>query len=196
MRRRLHDYPPPRIGRIIALLVMLTGLVTVAAPMTSAHASTASSGKKTACAVHDVAVSPNKPAIFTCKRWVITTDGIVAYSVSEDRCSNYGLGYQLSIVSYSRGVYCFWGSGYVGLGTTPSNTINDATEVSSLCYEYDNNGGFCSEYGSGWVMYYFYPWTAGTGHQFYFGGGGTYNSGNSVFGPTTKVTQVYLNPHP
>ena len=38
------------------------------------------------CAVHDVQVRPNKPAIFTCLKTVEAVNGIVQYSVFEDRC--------------------------------------------------------------------------------------------------------------
>lgn len=98
------------------------------------------------------------------------------------------------IVSYSRGVYCFSGHGYVGLGdgAIPSGDIYDATELASLCYGWNGQSGACDLYGTGWVRYYA-PYTNPTGHTFYFGGGGTFDSSNSVFSKTTKVTQVYLD---
>ncbi len=192
MQRSLHDHPPARrIGRVIALLVMLIGFVTVASPLTSAHASRNVSAMKTVCAVHDVHVSPTKPAAIRCLKTVQTVNGIVSNSVSEDRCQGEypAVTYELAIVSYSRGVWCFWGDGYAGLGLE-SNTINDATQIESLSW---SGVGGATECGSGWVMYYFYPWSPGTGHKFYFGECQTYNSSNSVFGPTIKVSQVDLN---
>lgn len=197
--RRLHacSLRIARAGSLIAALILLTGFTAFTSPRVSARASHRFAQQKKVCAIHQVRVSPDKPASVTCEKYTLAVNGVVPYSVDEDRCNFVGIGDALMIVSHSRGVYCFMGAGYVGLGdgAIPSGDIYDATEIESLCNGYYNgyyDTGGCMSYGSGWVRYYA-PSTSPTGHTFYFGGGGAFDSSNSVFSKTTKVTQVYLD---
>ncbi len=116
-----------------------------------------------------------------------TKAGVSPYVVGEDRCGGDEI-YQLEIDRYSTGAYCFWGGGYIGLGSSPYGNLTSVTRVISL--RYDVGGPRC---GSGWVMYYEPPYTQGTGIKFYFANCNTYDSGNSAFNGDDKVTQVNLN---
>jgi hypothetical protein len=102
-------------------------------------------------------------------------------------CSD--LNYKLEIDTTTAGAYCFYGSGYMGLGDPGGpGDLFQVFQVRSLPFALLGGG---TSNGSGWIVYYDPPFAAGTGHQFSFCRGSTY--GSPAFDGDEKVTQVNLN---
>jgi hypothetical protein len=181
----LHLHQLRRVLFTMLLLGMGAVLAVGAAP-TTAHA--AAAAQKATCIGHDVHLQGNQHATITCWQWS-TSGQTLTPKTTWDHCSAlYSPTARLEIISATSGSYCFYGNGYLGL-----TGIYDVTTVKSLLYEDLLSLGH--HYGSGWVMYYRPPWTAGTGQQFFFGNGTSYTCANSIFCATNriKITQVYLN---
>lgn len=166
----------------VVALFTLTGVAFASIPSTHAAPVPAS---KQVCIEHDVHLHGSQPATISCGAYQSTGSNIVP-NTTGDHCNGWNA--RLKIWSASSGIWCFYDYGYLGL-----SGIFDVMQLQSLQYT-DDLGGFPC--GSGWVMYYLYPYAAGTGKKFYFGSCDTYNSSNSVFGTGShppKITQVYLN---
>lgn len=141
------------------------------------------------CIVHLVYLHGSQPATMRCALYssagIVSSFGVSSPAISEGTCST---GYKLYMNSYYQGSYCFYGTGYIGLGDghAPSGimyTVNDV--ISNNC-------------GIGWVRYYLDSPGYTEGHTFSIGCNDAYDSYNSVFdgnsrdgyyGPP-KVTQV------
>lgn len=167
---------------IAGALFAVIGVAFASTP--SAHAAPApvSKGK---CIVHDVHLHGNQPAVISCGAYQNAGSSIGPYT-SVDHCT--GDNPRLKIWSATSGIWCFYDWGYLGI-----SGIYDVMQVASLEYTDPWGAQVC---GSGWVLYYVYPYAAGTGKKFYFGNCDIYDETNSVFGTGShppKITQVNLN---
>ena len=167
------------------LLLGMGAVLAVGIAPTTAHAAAAPT--QATCIGHDVHLLGNQHATITCWQWSTGRQTITPKTTS-DHCSGDAFGARLEIISATSGSWCFYGRDYL-----PLSGIYDVITVKSLNYEDLLSLGHHK--GSGWVMYYRPPWTAGTGQPFYFGNGTSYTCANSIFCSSNriKITQVYLN---
>lgn len=160
---------------ILVALVVLFGLAGVGAQRAQAAAPNSDVSHTTTkqqCVAHQVWLHGNAPADVKCVKW---SSGAISPDTSEAYCDGSSVEV-LDIESSSQGSWCFFGSGYVGLGSTTSGSIYNVYEIRAM-----NNG-------SGWVMYYNPPFTQGTGIQFGWGNNLSFTS--PTFTGQQKITQV------
>lgn len=168
----------------LCLGTILVFAVTISLNMQGSVASAASK-LQPECVVHEVHLLGNGKTTMKClKSRIPAKAGVTPYTPSEDRCQGNYI-YVLEIDSKTTGAYCFFGpgDGYLGL-----SGIYNVSRIISL--QYTTIGS--PSCGHGWVMYYHPPFTAGTGIKFYFANCQYYDSSNSVFDGTIKITQVDL----
>ena len=175
----------------LALAISFFGVATTqAAPShVKGLASSHIKGSGSVCIVHDVYLNGSQPATLTCAKYsngaIVSSTGVVALHVSgvspdgvspditEGACDG-NLLYWIN--SYYTGSWCFYGYGYIGLGSAPSGDLYTINLIDT------NDEGYAC--GSGWVRYYTnYP-TYNNGRTFNVGACAVYDSGNSVFNST------------
>ncbi len=171
-----------KVTFIAGALFVVVGVAFATTPLAQAAPPPAPEGS---CLVHDVHLHGDQPATVSCGAYQSAGSSIGPYT-SVDHCTDDNP--RLKIWSATSGIWCFYDWGYLGI-----SGIYDVMQITSLLYRDPWGANVC---GSGWVLYYLYPYAAGTGKKFYFGNCDTYNANNSVFGTGShppKITQVYLN---
>ena len=124
------------------------------------------------CVVHRVTLHDDAaPADIKC---VKSSSNGISPDTTEGACGDV----TLNIYSSTMGLWCFDGTGYLGLGGTTSGDIYSVYQVADVSIN------------SAWVMYYNPPFTQGTGIKFGLASHRSY--GNPPFGGQQKITQVCL----
>lgn len=164
-----------RVTRSAAIIVFATAICFAAQLGVKADAASIASTQPTSlsqqCAVHQVTLHGDAPADIKCVKF--SSNGITPNTTEGSCVDEY-----LDIYSSTQGLWCFSGTGYLGLGSTTSGDIYNTYRVVSGAK-------------GGWLMYYNPPFTVGTGIQFGIATDRTY--GNPPFAGQQKVTQVCID---